>query len=363
MDFFTSSIRNILIENVKPLKQTIEEIGETFRKEMKPIYESLLILREEFDTRDSVNAMIIESGYPPIWDIDIILEIQKKMEEAKDFENFDVSGSIINYFKSEEIGKFLDDWSRFPFLRGRMPILESVIECHKSGLYYSSISTLLPQFEGIIFEFFKHSYKYKENYLRIYLEQLLLTSYKAEGDSFNDKVMQYYKNYILVGFYGKEVASEISRHAFAHGYLKDFGTEQNSLKLLLLFNQIVTFLSELDDEEIEKAKTLVRLDSEKERDKKKAELIANNNLKQQLKEKEKDNEKFKALFLEFVGYEDEWLPTVPGLNKKTKKELTAYIIEQRLLMREQYKMLDAPLQEELKEKVEQYIWPVMHREV
>ncbi|ANB49283.1 MULTISPECIES: hypothetical protein [Bacillus amyloliquefaciens group] len=362
MDFITTSIRNILIENVKSLKQTIEEIGETFRKEMKPIYESLLLLREEFDTRDSVNAMIIESGYPPIWDIDIILEIQKKMEEEKDFDNFDVSSIIVNYFKSGEIGNFLDEWSRVPFLRERMSILESVVECHKFGLYYSSVSTLLPQFEGIIFEFFNHNYKYKENYLRIYLEQLLLTSYKAEGDSFNDKVMQYYKKYILVGFYGKEVASEISRHAFAHGYLKNFGTEQNSLKLLLLFNQIVTFLYEMYDEEIEKAKILVGLEYEKDRDKKKATLNANHNLKQQLKEKEKENEKLKALFLEFVGYEDEWLPTVSSLNKKTKKELTACIIEQRLLMREQYKMLDASLQEELKKKVEHYLWPIMHSE-
>ncbi|MCY7829884.1 hypothetical protein MOB37_18570 [Bacillus spizizenii] len=358
-----SSIRNILTEKAKPLKQTIAEIGENFREEIKPIYESLLILREQFDIRDSVNAVIIESGYPPIWEIDIILEIQNKMEDTKEFEDFDVSSIIIDYFKSEKIGHFLDDWSRFPFLQERMPILESVIECHKSGLYYSSVSTLLPQFEGVIFEFFNHSYKYKENYLRIYLEQLLLTSYKAEGDSFNDKVMQYYKKYILVGFYGKEVASEISRHAFAHGYLKNFGTEQNSLKLLLLFNQIVTFLFEMDDEEIEKAKTLVRLESEKDRDKKKAALNTNNILKQQLKEKEKENEKLKSLFLEFVGYEDEWLPTVSGLNKKTKKELTDYIIDQRLLMREQYKMLDVPLQEELKKKVEQYIWPVMHREV
>ncbi|MCY8466916.1 hypothetical protein [Bacillus atrophaeus] len=84
--------------------------------------------------------------------------------------------------------------------------------------------------------------------------------------------------------------------------------------------------------------------------------------KERLKILEKENEAFKTLLLEFVGYEDEWLPTRSGLEKKNKDELIENIQYQRKLMRELYKKLDPKTQNELKVKVESCIWPIMHNE-
>ncbi|MCY8997862.1 hypothetical protein [Bacillus inaquosorum] len=85
--------------------------------------------------------------------------------------------------------------------------------------------------------------------------------------------------------------------------------------------------------------------------------------KERLKNLEKENEAFKTLLLEFIGYEDEWLLTKPGLKKNYKKDyLIEHIQYQRKLIRELYNKLDDKAQEELKIKVESSIWPIMHNE-
>ncbi|MDR4910670.1 MULTISPECIES: hypothetical protein [Bacillus] len=85
--------------------------------------------------------------------------------------------------------------------------------------------------------------------------------------------------------------------------------------------------------------------------------------KERLKILEKENEAFKTLLLEFIGYEDEWLLTKPGLKKNYKKEyLMEHIQYQRELIRELYNKLDDKVQDELRIKVESCIWPIMHNE-
>ncbi|MBN7742714.1 hypothetical protein JYA35_08930 [Bacillus velezensis] len=85
--------------------------------------------------------------------------------------------------------------------------------------------------------------------------------------------------------------------------------------------------------------------------------------KERLKMLEKENEAFKTLLLEFIGYEDEWLLTKPGLKKNYKKDyLIEHIQYQRKLIRELYNKLDDKAQEELKIKVEICIWSIMHSE-
>ncbi|EWH19857.1 hypothetical protein [Bacillus haynesii] len=73
-------------------------------------------------------------------------------------------------------------------------------------------------------------------------------------------------------------------------------------------------------------------------------------------------EHLENVLLEFVGYEDEWLQTKPGLMKRKKADLVDQIIRQRQLMRELYNHLDDDVKQKLRTKVKSYIWPVMHRE-
>ncbi|MGK9266537.1 hypothetical protein KXR56_07685 [Bacillus inaquosorum] len=50
-------------------------------------------------------------------------------------------------------------------------------------------------------------------------------------------------------------------------------------------------------------------------------MTADHLTKERLKNLEKENEAFKTLLLEFIGYEDAWLLTKPGLKKNYKKTI------------------------------------------
>lgn len=68
------------------------------------------------------------------------------------------------------------------------------------------------------------------------------------------------------------------------------------------------------------------------------------------------------VLLEFVGCDEEWLQTKPGLLNRERADLVDQIIYQRQLMRELYNHLDDDVKQKLRTKVESHLWPVMYRE-
>ncbi|NMV97998.1 hypothetical protein [Bacillus velezensis] len=64
-----------------------------------------------------------------------------------------------------------------------------------------------------------------------------------------------------------------------------------------------------------------------------------------------------SVLLEFIGYEDEWLLTKAGLNKRTRSVLVDMIIDQRNLLRTLYNKLDEETKKKFKSEIEMCIWP------
>ncbi|APH36091.1 hypothetical protein BHE96_11090 [Bacillus subtilis] len=64
-----------------------------------------------------------------------------------------------------------------------------------------------------------------------------------------------------------------------------------------------------------------------------------------------------SVLLELIGYEDEWLLTKAGLNKRTRSVLVDMIIDQRNLLRTLYNKLDEETKKKLKSEIEMCIWP------
>ncbi|HDX9646726.1 TPA: hypothetical protein ROY02_003029 [Bacillus cereus] len=78
--------------------------------------------------------------------------------------------------------------------------------------------------------------------LQQYLETLLVN----EGVfSFDKQIQTFYLNTILVGFeHGEPLQSKLSRNAILHGADVEYGTEENSLKSILIFDYILDRLNE-----------------------------------------------------------------------------------------------------------------------
>jgi hypothetical protein len=79
------------------------------------------------------------------------------------------------------------------------------------------------------------------------------------------------------------------------------------------------------------------------------------------REQIKQNKILYNLFLEAIGYKDEWLINEKGLDRLSKKDLIDIILKQRALMRSIYNA-DSSEKESLKIKIEKYFWPVMHQD-
>ncbi|WP_243572692.1 hypothetical protein [Bacillus stercoris] len=262
-----NNIDQIIPQSIQQLKVPLNDVQISLMQKMKPIYDTLSQLKRSNDKRERVNGYLVEKGYPPIWDSYLINKIDEKIIQfnADDNTETDIDKEIykvlFELLNQDEMQRLLLNWGSYKFLAERFEILESAIECHNLGLYYSSIATLMPQLEGIIFEVFNHKYSYQERFLNIYLNVLFETEETEQQDdyfTFNLKMRAYYKDVVLEKFYGNETSSELSRHALSHGYSKTYGTPGNSLKLILFFNQVIKFLSVLTNENIFKAQSQVK---------------------------------------------------------------------------------------------------------
>jgi hypothetical protein len=162
---------------------------------------------------------------------------------------------MFEIYDEEYLDHILLKWEQRKLISSRISILRNVIKCHNQQMYNASIPTLLPQLEGTIANAFQHKGKLNSYHLKVYLKHLLIKPNEERVFSFEEALHNYYIQYVLVNFeHGKEIMSEVSRHAILHGGLTSYGTKENSLKLILLFDFLIDCFDEITEEVIMKAR-------------------------------------------------------------------------------------------------------------
>jgi len=233
-----------------------EGITATF-KELGELFEALE------DNFVDFKKIIVELGYPPRGELPFTFINQVVLdyhEHGAEYVKNYLDKDMCYFYNSRIIESFLLNWHANSILESRLPILRNVVKCHKQKMYYASVTGILPQLEGIIAESFNHKGKLDGEQLRIYLQYLLvIPENELNNLSLEDAFRKYYLQYILVSFkHGQTIHSEISRHAILHGGHIDYGHEENSLKLILLFDFLADCLSDLKEEVIEQAKESIQ---------------------------------------------------------------------------------------------------------
>jgi len=124
------------------------------------------------------------------------------------------------------------DW-----LKARIPILEEVIKAHISGNFWLSVPGILPQIEGVIAYGFKYvGYRFDKK--REYYFDLLFKD-QFSFSKIHKAIKQFMNKIIFIDFgHGSTPKSYLSRHAILHGGDTNYGTAENSLKAILLFNYL-----------------------------------------------------------------------------------------------------------------------------
>ncbi|MED3550153.1 hypothetical protein [Cytobacillus praedii] len=254
-------IGKVLSEIVVKVLEKLYEITShiDWSKINDPLAELGRVFKETGDDLIRFKSITVELGYPPHLDmsIPIIRKIVKDYDEyGKEYVSNYIDEIMFEFYNEEYMCEIQKKWYRKRVLKPILPILDNVIKAHTQQMYYSSVSTLLPQLEGLIAKTFRHTGELKGNQLKTYLKHLLIDKdVEKRAYSFDEAIHKYYKTYILVRFkHGDEIVSDISRHAILHGGDVQYGSKKNSLKLILLFDYLNDCLSTVNESVIEEAK-------------------------------------------------------------------------------------------------------------
>ena len=185
-------------------------------------------------------TLMLSLGWPPILDLkphQMELIIEKYKEAKGDDINIHINDFLLSFYDEKTLNEKLDLWKTKDWLRTRIPILEAVIKAHLNGNYWLSVPGILTQIEGVIAYGFKYVgyrfYKEREKYFDLLFKKEFPFTY------IHNAVRTFMNKIIFVDFgHGSAPKSFLSRHAIMHGGDTNYGTAENSLKAILLFDYL-----------------------------------------------------------------------------------------------------------------------------
>ncbi|EJQ09785.1 hypothetical protein IE3_03361 [Bacillus cereus BAG3X2-1] len=234
------------------------------------------LAKEAEETTLSFKTIVVELGFPPHDFMPMYSRrrvIQLYEEQGIEYtRRFFERYMCMFVYNKEMLTEMHNSWQQAEWLEKRLPIISTVIEGHLNGYYMLTVPTILAQMEGILvegilkLEAVAPDEQIKFKHQKSFLGQFLL------GDkgsfSFDEQIEEFYLNTVLVNFdRGKEVESDLSRHAILHGEDVNYGTKVNSLKGILIFDYLFDKLNEAY-KDIEKSKLEIKRQKEIEQSKK-----------------------------------------------------------------------------------------------
>jgi len=223
----------------KKINQIIKPITNIFNSTAFQLIKNL----QELPERIKISLLLLANeGW--FIDLDMPLSTISKLKKLLEEENFqETEKYLCNYFDSriERIEKTLI--TEFPH---RAKIIQSAFNAHKNKEYILSIPILLAQVDGICkeltnIEFFRYDGQRKN-----YVQELALETYEeifllpfSELSSINISQKKRPENF-----------SKLNRHMIIHGESLDYGTYENSLKVISLISYISTILKDGSSREL-----------------------------------------------------------------------------------------------------------------
>lgn len=205
--------------------------------------QALSIIAEAERSRDrhrQYAAVMLALGWPPVLDIypEQVNEILARFDSSNPIAlAAEVSEFLVAFFDEGKLSGKLDEWRRVRWVDARIPILQKVIEAHIRGDYELSVPAMLPQIEGVVASGFAYAGWMNGKALDGLYDRLLAAE---EGNITDAAFRQYIDVVYLSGFeHGAALGSSFSRHAILHGADLDYGTAENSLRAVLLFDHLV----------------------------------------------------------------------------------------------------------------------------
>ncbi|WP_196592243.1 hypothetical protein [Pectinatus frisingensis] len=146
---------------------------------------------------------------------------------------------FVKLYGANEINRLYAGWEKNTLLKSRLPVLREGIDAHLGKHFNASVCTILPQIEGVIHDIIPMTVK------KIYKKDLdAVVVSVVDSKDFNQTTKKFYFKIVLQEFRHGDEIPVLSRYAILHGEDTNFGTEVNSLKLILLFDFLQAQIAE-----------------------------------------------------------------------------------------------------------------------
>jgi hypothetical protein len=230
---------------ITPIFEKLQKQQDIIKKAFGSVFELLKQAEQDFE---KYKILMVKLNFPPHQEMDF-KEFKGMYDfyitEGEEMAKEKIYQLILNNYTNDRIVNILENWRRVDWLGGRITILEESILNYIDGRYYSAISTLLPQIEGIIIE---------RGNVTGYVSQKALKNLGAKildetgSFSLDEAIKLFYIDCVLDSFeHGQSIKSPLSRHAILHGADTNFGFEINALRCILFFDYLVSKLIEQAD--------------------------------------------------------------------------------------------------------------------
>lgn len=177
----------------------------------------------------SAIVLLIEAGWPPVFDFPISGMGQLlKLLECGEFSHDDLSGVFIDYYSVDRLKIMLNEWCALEHLSSRISLLSEAINNYETKRYASCVVITLPNIEGILGDYLGKKPNPKNDARKIF-----------DSSGLDSVAYDFYTNVVLTSLDWKnDQILGLSRNRILHGKDTRYGTQENALKVLLLFDAV-----------------------------------------------------------------------------------------------------------------------------
>lgn len=187
-----------------------------------------------------LQKLAVEMGWPPPWHFPVRVTDDLSARYARGELTVDeVRRIFLDLYSPEQVRALKSGWAQLPWLAVRLPILAEGVENHVAGRYFSAVCTLLPQIEGVLGDELRRKPNPQHDGTKIFRD----TPLGAVARDFYVRVV-----HESVGWGPGAAMPDLSRHAILHGRDTGFGTEERSLKTILILDAVIGAVREQRDE-------------------------------------------------------------------------------------------------------------------
>ncbi len=217
------------------MKGFLSKVGDVIGEIITAVY-------EQVEKYDKFYLISMELGWPPATNRTKYTEESLRVVKEYERNGLDqvkgmIESAMIRWHDKNYLKEMFREWANSPLLRPRIHILKAALEAHLRGEYILSIPAMLPQIEGVVVTGLGISGRMKSKKFEEYVNSLQHEAIVIKNK--NNALRRFVTAKLMAPFvHGQPVEASPSRHAILHGADLHYGSEVNSLKLILFMENI-----------------------------------------------------------------------------------------------------------------------------